>query len=452
MTTVGLSMIVRDAGEWLRSCVESARPVVSEIIVADTGSKDKTVEIARSLGARVIAIPWRNDFAEARNLALSQMTTDWVLSLDADEILDKTAIAAIPNLLEKTYAAGFQVRIRNYVLSLNDRIWDRPALPNDSSLPAAKKYPAYVEHENVRFFRRSPDVHFVGRVHESVGPRFLELGKRIETAPFFIHHFGLAADAETRERKNRLYRELGREKVRERPRDAQAHLELGLVEMDNFGNLDEALRLFQRACQLNPRFGVAWFFEGVVLLRKGSYTEALKSLSQAERQGHRTALVAESQGDAHYNSGAFSAAAKSYEIALQREPESPQLVSKAGLAQIRTGDVEVGLRKLQRAIEMRPVAAELHDRLVLALVALDRIPDAAAAAEAKLGAIACPQAGDFLRAASLWSKAGDPARAAAMLQVGIQLNPPNKELQRALDELAQSIGIREFSCPLESST
>ena len=238
MTTVGLSMIVRDAGEWLRSCVESARPVVSEIIVADTGSKDKTVEIARSLGARVIAIPWRNDFAEARNLALSQMTTDWVLSLDADEILDKTAIAAIPNLLEKTYAAGFQVRIRNYVLSLNDRIWDRPALPNDSSLPAAKKYPAYVEHENVRFFRRSPDVHFVGRVHESVGPRFLELGKRIETAPFFIHHFGLAADAETRERKNRLYRELGREKVRERPRDAQAHLELGLVEMDNFGNLD----------------------------------------------------------------------------------------------------------------------------------------------------------------------------------------------------------------------
>lgn len=452
MTTVGLSMIVRDAGEWLRSCVESAGPVVSEIIVADTGSKDKTVEIARSLGARVIAIPWRNDFAEARNLALSQMTTDWVLSLDADEILDKTAIAAIPNLLEKTYAAGFQVRIRNYVLSLNDRIWDRPALPNDSSLPAAKKYPAYVEHENVRFFRRSPDVHFVGRVHESVGPRLLKLGKRIETAPFFIHHFGLAADAETRERKNRLYRELGREKVRERPRDAQAHLELGLVEMDNFGNLDEALRLFQRACQLNPRFGVAWFFEGVVLLRKGSYTEALKSLSQAERQGHRTALVAESQGDAHYNSGAFSAAAKSYEIALQREPESPQLVSKAGLAQIRTGDVEVGLRKLQRAIGMRPLAAELHDRLVLALVALDRIPEAAAAAEAKLGAIACPQAGDFLRAASLWSKAGDPARAAAMLQVGIQLNPPNKELQRALDELAQSIGIKEFSCPLESST
>src|SRR5262249_13725288 len=151
--------------------------------------------------------------------------------------------------------------------------------PNTSSLPAAAKYPAYVEHENVRLFRRAADVRFVGRVHESVGPCLLELGRRIEPVPFFIHHFGLAASAQTRERKNRFYRELGRQKIWELPRDAQAHLELGIVEMDNFGNLDEALRLFQRACQLNPRFGVAWFFEGVVLLRKNRFADALKSLA-----------------------------------------------------------------------------------------------------------------------------------------------------------------------------
>jgi len=437
-------MIVKDAAKWLRACIESAKAIASEIVVADTGSTDNTIEVAQSLGARVIAIPWSNDFAEARNRALQEMTTDWVLSLDADEMLDEAAIAKIPDLLEKTHAAGFQVRIRNYVLSLSDRIWDRAAIPNDSSLPAAREYPAYVEHENVRLFRRTLDIHFVGRVHESVGPRLTELGRKIEAAPFFIHHFGLAADAETRERKNRFYRELGREKIRERPHDAQAHLELGLAEMDNFENLEEALRLFRRARELNPRFGVGWFFEGVVLLRKGKYSDALKSFSQAEREGHQTALVAEFQGDAQYNSGAFSEAAKSYEVALSRERASPRLMSKAGLTEIRLGKTENGLRNLQKAIEMKAAEAELHDRLVLALVSLDRIDQAAEAAEAKLGAVFMQTSSDFLRAAALWSKAGEPARSAALLQIGLQLNPDNKDLQKALDELARTVGIKAF--------
>ena len=58
--------------------------------------------------------------------------------------------------------AGYQVSIRNYVLSLEDRIWDRPAQPNDFRLPAAQAYPAYVDHENVRLFRRDPRIFFVG--------------------------------------------------------------------------------------------------------------------------------------------------------------------------------------------------------------------------------------------------------------------------------------------------
>ncbi|HYK40164.1 MAG TPA: tetratricopeptide repeat protein [Candidatus Eremiobacteraceae bacterium] len=214
--------------------------------------------------------------------------------------------------------------------------------------------------------------------------------------------------------------------------------------MDNFGDLDEALRLFRRACQLNSHFGVAWFFEGVVLLRKGKYADAIESLAQAERRGHRTALVAELRGDAYYNSGEFSNAAKFYELALLREPESPQLTSKVGLAGVRSGDIEGGLSKLQKAIEMKAPDVELHDRLVLALVSLGRIAQAAEAAESKLGAVASPSIGSFLRAAALWAKANEPARAAAVLQIGLQMSPDNSELQKALSELAQIVGIRTF--------
>src|SRR5256885_16307572 len=114
------------------------------------------------------------------------MKSDWVLSLDADEVLDASSASQFFSLIASRQAAGFQVALRNYVLSLDDRVWDRPAIPNNSTLPFAAKYPAYVEHENVRLFRRASDVYFVGRVHESVGPRLVELGRKIDRAPFFI--------------------------------------------------------------------------------------------------------------------------------------------------------------------------------------------------------------------------------------------------------------------------
>src|SRR5437660_10572725 len=220
---LALSMIVRDAAKWLPGCLESVRGIVDKIAIADTGSADNTVEIAHGFGAEVVSIPWNDDFAEARNRALAAVNSEWVLSLDADEQIDSAAAQRIPALLENAACAGFQVTIRNYVLSMDDRIWDRPAKQNDSLLEAAKSYPAFVEHENVRLFRGDPAIYFVGRVHESVGPRILAMGRTLLQANFFIHHFGLAADRETRARKNRLYREPGRRQALEMPADAQAH-------------------------------------------------------------------------------------------------------------------------------------------------------------------------------------------------------------------------------------
>ena len=88
MTTLALSMIVSNAEQQLALCLESVRGVVDELVIADTGSTDNTIELAHDLGAHVISIPWENDFARARNRALAEVRSDWVLSLDADERLD----------------------------------------------------------------------------------------------------------------------------------------------------------------------------------------------------------------------------------------------------------------------------------------------------------------------------------------------------------------------------
>ena len=423
MPTIALSMIAKDAAATLRACLESVRGVVDETVIADTGSADSTIEIARSFDARVFGIPWENDFAAARNRALQDVHTDWVLTLDADEVLDPGAKDDIPRLIAATNISGYMVSIRNYFLSLDDRIWDQPAKPNDSSLPAAKKYPAYVDHENVRLFRRDPRIYFVGRVHESVGSTIEGNGLRLGRARFLIHHFGLAADAEMRARKNRFYHELGKLKVAEIPRNAQAHLELGLVELENSGNVEEALKSFESACQIDPLFGVAWFFAGVAHARLGDYRDSVRCLRQAERHGRRTATTFEVMGDGHYNLGEFAAATRAYERALELSPGSILLEGKLGLAGVRRGIVEPGLQRIRRAIAQNPDVPELHDRLILALVSLARNLEAATAAEDKLRAMKKAHSADFARAASLWAQVGNWARATAVLHVGMQIHP-----------------------------
>jgi len=438
MPTLALSMIVKNAAQDLPGCLASVKGIVNEIVIADTGSTDSSREIARQAGAKVFSIPWNNDFAEARNLSLAQVSADWVLMLDADEHLDPGASSVLPSLLSGVDVSAYQVPIRNYLLSLEKKVWDRPARPNDSDYAPARPYPAYVEHENVRLFRRDPAVFFTGRVHETVGYRVRETGKKLGAATFCIHHFGMVVDDSVMARKLLFYRDLGRLKLKENPNDAQAHLEVGIVELENLGNVAQALQDFERACSLNPRFGVAWFFAAKSHFRLGRFPDALRSLKRAESAGHGTAAVAQLAGDAHYNLGDYHAAHASYTLALQRDPSSPAISSKLGLAEVRVGKPGTGLARIRRAIESHPSNPEFHDRLIVVQVWLDHLPDAAEAAERKLAALP-PRPEDFLRAASIRGQMKDWQRASGLLRLGLVIFPESESLRSTLSAIETSL-------------
>ncbi|MCP4634276.1 MAG: tetratricopeptide repeat protein [candidate division Zixibacteria bacterium] len=85
--TISLCMIVKDEEENLPRCLESVKDVVDQIVVVDTGSSDKTPEIAKQYGAEVYFHPWKNSFSEARNNSIKYATGDWIIYLDADEEL-----------------------------------------------------------------------------------------------------------------------------------------------------------------------------------------------------------------------------------------------------------------------------------------------------------------------------------------------------------------------------
>jgi len=446
MATLGLSMIVRDGEADLAQCLESARGVVDEIVIGDTGSTDSSPEIARRYGARVIPVPWENDFARARNRVLAENRTDWILFVDADEMLDGEAPNAIPALLARPDIAGYKVTIWNYVINLTNRLWDSPAKPNPNRLAAAESYPAYVEHQNVRLFRRDPEIYFEGRVHETTGHRILRSGRQLAEASFVIHHFGLALGAEARLRKSEFYRELGREKIREAPNDAQAHFELGIEELDTFRDTQAALRCFQRAIQLTPKSHRAWAFAGVALVRLGRFKEGLKSLKRAEQLGGRNAVVFEAQGDACYHLGDFTGARRCYRRAQELGATSAVVESKIGVSEVRLGQTEAGIARMKRAIEREPHFAEIYDILVAAAVWLGNPQLAAEAAEQRLTATE-PTAEGFLRAASIRARLGEWPRVLELLNAGWERFPEDQKLQVALSEVLQR---SEPSSPTEA--
>jgi tetratricopeptide (TPR) repeat protein len=139
-----LCMIVRNEEEHLSRCLKSASPYVDEIVIVDTGSSDKTVEIAANYGATIDYFEWCHDFARARNYALSKVTGAWVLVLDADEEL----VVSVPEFKAQLAESDFLA----YSLVRNE-------VEDESDMT-----PLHIN----RLFRNLPEMQYVQRFHEQL--------------------------------------------------------------------------------------------------------------------------------------------------------------------------------------------------------------------------------------------------------------------------------------------
>ncbi len=84
---ISLAMIVKNEEKVLRECLNSVKDIVDEMVLVDTGSEDDTVDIAKEFGAKLYEFKWCNDFSFARNFAAEKCSGDWILVLDADEVV-----------------------------------------------------------------------------------------------------------------------------------------------------------------------------------------------------------------------------------------------------------------------------------------------------------------------------------------------------------------------------
>ncbi|QEC46828.1 glycosyltransferase [Baekduia soli] len=183
--TLSLCMIVKDEEAMLPRCLAAVAGHVDELIVVDTGSQDRTVEIAESFGARVLHHTWDGDFAAARNVSLEAATGDWLMYLDADEVLVEGDGPRLRELLGHTWREGFFLTETNHVGDLEDG--------------------AAVTHNALRLFRNRPEYRFEGRVHEQFAHRLPNVPERLEPSGVRIEHFGYLGavrDAKEKSRRN----------------------------------------------------------------------------------------------------------------------------------------------------------------------------------------------------------------------------------------------------------
>jgi tetratricopeptide (TPR) repeat protein len=436
MFTVGLSMIVKNGGEDLRKCLASARDVVQQIVIADTGSDDESVSIAREFGATVISFPWINDFAAARNAALQPITTDWVLVLDADEELDAAADQLLPPLLAYAGIGGYVLPIRNYLPIRFARMYNSMSQPNDGRNLRSRECPSFTEHLNCRLFRRHSEIYYEGRVHERVEDRVLACGLQMTKAELLLHHFGQLAGAEERLRKHIFYRDLGRAKVNEYPNSAMAWMELGLQEYENFNDHQKAMHCFQRAVELDPKRHDAWTFMAMIHADMGNPSEGLAALDNAGTGENGAALREQLRGDMLHNLGKLVQARAAYRRALKSDRNSPYLESKLGYTEVRLGMKQQGFGRMLRAISAAPEVVELQDRLVKGYVAVDDAPHAAEAAEKMAANFRSPKT--ILRAAGIRAHLREWPRAALLLESGLRDFPASAELKTALEQTHQA--------------
>jgi glycosyltransferase involved in cell wall biosynthesis/predicted Zn-dependent protease len=222
---VSLCIIARNEERFLADCLESVRDLVDEIIIVDSGSTDRTKEIASRFGAKVIDFTWVDSFAAARNESLKHATGDWILWLDADERLDAVNRTRLRELLARLGTENIA-----YVMRQQSRLEAGPH--------------ATVHVDQVRLFRNLPGLAWRYRVHEQILLSLRALGADVQQTDIVIEHVGFAEATLQGPKVERNLRLLQLE-LAEHPDDTFVLYNLGAVAM-TLGQTDEALGYFQR--------------------------------------------------------------------------------------------------------------------------------------------------------------------------------------------------------------
>lgn len=235
MSTLALVMIVKNEERCLEKCLSKIQHLVDKIYITDTGSDDRTVEIAKKFGAHITEYEWKNDFADARNYSLAQSDCDWNLVVDADEYLVSGMRKEVEEFLENTKQIGAFQRNDVYVEYSSDE---------GDQLGMAYTYAA-------RLIPRG--IGFTGEVHEQVDSTL-----PIRAVQLVFEHDGYLQGGKDARNLEILY-----EQNRKRPDDPYVLFQIAQT-LRNMKEFDQAATYYEKFYRMVPLKGSGYRAEGII--------------------------------------------------------------------------------------------------------------------------------------------------------------------------------------------
>ncbi len=312
---ISLCMIVRDEEEHLARCLASVQGVVDEIVIVDTGSVDRTVEIAESFGATILHEEWHGDFATPRNTSIDAATGEWILILDADEELIDGA--RLRELLHEEDIEGYCLREVNFI---------GEELGVESVVNSA-----------FRLFRNRPAYRYSGALHEQIMGKVDPVGGVCTRfVGIEIHHYGYLEPTSRAKEKTDRNMAIVMDEVALKPTDSFTLFNAG-VEFQRIGDHDTALGYFRRS--FNELASLKAYYASLLL------RNIVASLHSLERWDEALDVLADAlqaypdftdlhylQGQIHTGRREYRAAVKSFRRAIELgDHDGARYLAQAGM-------------------------------------------------------------------------------------------------------------------------
>ncbi len=343
--SLSVCMIVKNEEKHLAYCLNSLTPVADEMIVVDTGSTDKTKVIAEAFGARIFDFEWINDFSAARNHSLSQAQGDWILVMDADEVISGQDYAKLKKLLHKKKESAYILATRNYVHRTAGDGW----VCNDNSYIYEQAGRGWFPSTKVRLFPNNKNIRFEQPIHELVEYSLQKIGMGAKESGVPVHHYG-ELDATKATAKDEQYYALGLKKMKESGGDFKSVWELA-VQAGELGKFEESIELWHKVIGFKHREAAAYFNLANHYLNLGRYEESHECSRKAYALDPRDQSSVLSFATAEFLAGDLNKAISALEGYLQGSDAQTSHAALLAVSYLLTGKTDEGLNLIRRGVK-----------------------------------------------------------------------------------------------------
>lgn len=331
-------LIVKNEEDMLRRCLESLQGGVDEIVIVDTGSTDKTKEIAKEFTNKVYDFEWTDDFAEARNYAASHATGEWIIAVDADECVDSESFKVA---MEEIKADGGQydtyaVKIINFVGELGGNT---------------------TINQMARIYKNNGNVHFKGAIHEQIVNKVREQSPVLSSV--ILYHYGYLKNVIEKQNKKTRNMKIIKAELQLGKNKGFTYFNYG-QELRRLYKTKEALDAFITAFQHKENVHNAWvgkclyfIIESLVELKR--YDEALKIIKDAEKAFPNAPDFPFWKGEAYVKQNRYDDAKEVFMNIINHDHQYHNVVfhmeSRAFLPHVRLAEIYMCEKQDEKAIQ-----------------------------------------------------------------------------------------------------